>query len=193
MGTTAPVTKRVVASAKLMHVLELASTGRATCRGCGEKIAAKTPRLGERVPNPFSDDGGETTHWYHLRCGTYRRPEAMLAALSETTLEIAPEERAFLTEQAQLGLTHHRLPRVNTASLAPTGRATCRGCKEPIAKDTWRLALVYYEDGRFVPSGFMHAGCATRYLETANILPRVQHFSPALREEDLTALCEALR
>jgi hypothetical protein len=117
----------------------------------------------------------------------------MLAALAETTLEMPPEERAFLTEQTQLGLTHHRLPRVSTAGLAPTGRATCRGCKEPIAKDTWRLALVYYEDGRFVPSGFLHAGCATTYLGTTDVMPRVQHFSPALRAEDIAALAEALR
>lgn len=117
----------------------------------------------------------------------------MIAALAESTLEIAPEERAFLTAQAQLGLTHHRLPRVSTASLAPTGRATCRGCKEPIAKDSWRVALVYYEEGRFAPSGYIHAGCASSYLETTVILPRVQHFSPALREADLAALREALR
>lgn len=179
-----------------MHVLELATTGRATCRGCGEKIAAKTPRLGERVPNPFADEGGETTHWYHPRCGAFRRPEAMIAALATAAPEagvLDAEERALLTREAELGVAHHRLPRVSTASLAPTGRATCRGCKEPIAKDAWRIALVYYEEGRFVPSGFIHAGCASGYLESTALLPRVQHFSPALRDADLAALAEAIR
>jgi Poly(ADP-ribose) polymerase and DNA-Ligase Zn-finger region len=172
------------------HVLELASTGRAKCRGCGEQIAAKTLRLGERVPNPFSDDGGETTHWYHPACGAFRRPEAFIDALATTTVEV--EHRAVLEQEAALGVAHHRVPRVSTASLAPTGRATCRGCKEAIAKDTWRIALLFYEDGRFVPSGFVHASCASSYLETVDLLPRLRHFSQDLTEADIAALAAAL-
>ena len=175
----------------MAHVLELASTGRAKCRGCGLQIAAKTLRLGERVPNPFSDDGGETTHWYHPTCGAFRRPEAFIDALATTTVEV--EHRAMLEHEAALGVAHHRVPRVSTASLVPTGRATCRGCKEAIAKDTWRIALLFYEDGRFVPSGFVHASCASSYLETVDLLPRLRHFSPDLTEADLAALAGALK
>jgi hypothetical protein len=174
----------------MAHVLELASTGRAKCRGCGQPIAAKTVRLGERVPNPFSDDGGETTHWYHPACGAFRRPEAFIDALATATVDV--EQRATLEHEAALGVAYHRVPRVSTASLAPTGRATCRGCKEVIAKDTWRIALVFYEDGRFVPSGFVHASCAASYLETADLLPRLRHFSPDLTEADISALSAAL-
>jgi hypothetical protein len=177
----------------MAHALELASTGRATCRGCGLKIQARTLRLGERVPNPFSDDGGETTHWYHPACGAYRRPEAMVQALESATdaVGVIPDRDA-LTREAQLGITHRRVSRVSTASLAPTGRATCRACKVLIDKDTWRIALLYYEDGRFVPSGFIHAACAVSYLETTDILPRVRHFSPDLTEPDIEALATAL-
>lgn len=173
------------------HTFELASTGRATCRGCGVKIAAKTVRLGERVPNPFSDDGGDTTHWYHPACGAFRRPEAFLDALSTAAIDIP--DRSMLEQEAALGIAHRRLPRVSTASLAPTGRATCRACKNAIDKDTWRVALVYYEEGRFVPSGYMHAGCASSYLESTAILPRVRHFSPDLDDAALTAFAEALK
>lgn len=172
------------------HVLELASTGRAKCRGCGQPIVAKSVRLGERVPNPFSDDGGETTHWYHPACGAFRRPEAFMDALSSTTVDVP--DRNMLEHEAALGVAHHRVPRVSTAGLAPTGRATCRACKEPIAKDTWRIALVFYEDGRFVPSGFVHASCAASYLETTDLLPRIRHFSPDLTDADITALTAAL-
>jgi hypothetical protein len=174
----------------MAHVLELASTGRAKCRGCGQQIAAKTVRLGERVPNPFSDDGGETTHWYHPACGAFRRPEAFLEALTTTTVDVP--DRVMLEHEAALGVAHHRAPRVSTAGLAPTGRATCRGCKEAIAKDTWRIALVFYEDGRFVPSGFVHASCASSYLETIDLLPRIRHFSPDLTDADIAALAAAL-
>ena len=54
------------------HVIETASSGRAKCRGCGEKIAAGELRFGERLPNPFAE--GETTHWFHLECAAFKRP-----------------------------------------------------------------------------------------------------------------------
>jgi len=174
----------------MSHTIAPAPTGRATCRGCGGKIPAHTLRFGERVPNPFTDDGGETTQWYHLACGAYRRPEPLREALAAFPETLA--DRDTLMHQADLGITYRRLPRVSTASLAPTGRATCRACKAPIDKDTWRIALVYYEDGRFAPSGFIHAGCAAAYLETTDILPRVRHFSPALSEDEMEALAGVL-
>lgn len=172
------------------HTIETASSGRATCRGCGDKIAAGTQRFGERLPNPYADEGGEMTHWFHLPCAAYRRPQALLDRLA--TFADPVDDRAGLEREAHLGITHRRLPRVSTAGRAPSGRATCRACKEPIAKDTWRVALVFYEDGRFVPSGFIHAGCVAPYIETTDILDRVRHFSPALTADDLAAFSGAM-
>jgi hypothetical protein len=165
------------------HVIEAATSARAKCRSCGGKIAAGERRFGERLPNPYADDGGEMTQWFHLPCAAFRRPESFLDTLEASSEPI--ENREQLAHEARLGIAHRRLPRVGTAERAPTGRANCRACKTPIEKDTWRLALVFYEDGRFVPSGFMHATCATEYLETTEIMPRVRHFSPGLSEEDL--------
>ena len=160
------------------HVIEKAASGRAKCRGCGEKIAAGERRFGERLPNPFADDGGEMTHWYHMACAAFRRPEPFLETLATTSEAI--DERETLEREARLGLAHRRLPRVSTAGRAPSGRATCRSCRETIDKGAWRISLLYYEDGRFVPSGFIHARCAAPYLETTEILARVRHFSPGL-------------
>ena len=53
----------------------------------------------------------------------------------------------------------------------------CSSCREAIPKGAWRIALVYYEEGRFEPSGYIHVACATNYFETADILDRVRHFS----------------
>ncbi len=172
------------------HTIENASSGRATCRGCGEKIASGTQRFGERLPNPYADEGGEMTHWFHLPCAAYRRPEAFLATLATAADPIGDRER--LEREAHLGIAHRRLPRVSTAGRASSGRATCRACKQPIAKDTWRVALVFYEDGRFVPSGFIHAGCVAPYIETTDILDRVRHFSPALTDGDIAAFGAAM-
>ncbi len=147
------------------HLIEHAPSGRAKCRGCGEKIASGGLRFGEQLPNPFADgDNALMTHWFHLPCAAYRRPEAFLEGLAETTEPI--DNRAELERDAQLGITHRRLPRVSTAERAPTGRANCRACKTLIDKDTWRIALVYYEDGRFVPSGFTELGKSGGIIST---------------------------
>jgi hypothetical protein len=167
----------------MAHFFEQASTGRATCRGCGTKIAAKAWRFGERRPNPYGDEGTEVTHWFHVPCAAYRRPEPFLETLATPDIEVADRER--LEHAARLGMTHERLPLVSTAERASTGRATCRHCREAIAKDSWRIALLYYEDGQFSPSGFIHARCATPHVGTAEVMDRIRHFSPALTEADL--------
>jgi len=171
------------------HVIEAAKTGRAKCRGCGQAIAAGSLRLGERVPNPFSDDGGETTLWYHVACAAFLRPEAFLETIA------APEAAAFaidgretLVHEAGLGAAHRRLPRATSAERASSGRATCRHCKTLIEKGAWRLALTYYDEGRFAPSGFIHIGCAREYLETTEIFGRLKHFSPALTDDELAEI-----
>jgi hypothetical protein len=168
------------------HVIEAAKTGRAKCRGCGQAITAGTLRLGERVPNPFSDDGGETTLWYHVPCAAFLRPEAFLEAIAAPeAAAVVIDGRDALAQEASLGVAHRRLPRATAAERASSGRATCRHCKTLIEKGAWRLALTYYDEGRFAPSGFIHIGCAREYLETPEIFGRLKHFSPALTDAEI--------
>ena len=166
------------------HVIEPAPTGRAKCRGCGRAIAAGELRFGERMPNPFAD--GETTLWFHPECAAMKRPEPFLEAVAALGEPLPDAER--LRAEAEAGLAHRRLPRVDGAERAPTGRAQCRSCREPIEKGAWRLPLVFFEDGRFSPGGFVHARCARAYFETADVLARVRRFRPELGESDLAAI-----
>ena len=53
------------------HVLEPATSGRAKCRGCGEKIAKDELRFGEVTENPYGE--GDRTLWFHPVCGAYKR------------------------------------------------------------------------------------------------------------------------
>ncbi|HXY38174.1 MAG TPA: hypothetical protein VEQ10_00805 [Vicinamibacteria bacterium] len=165
------------------HLIEAASTGRSKCRGCGGKITAGELRFGESLPNPFAD--GETTHWFHLECGAMKRPAPFLEALPAAQ---ALPERERLEAEARRGVEHERLSRIDGAERAPTGRAQCRHCREPIGKDSWRIRLVFYEDGRFQPAGYVHPGCAAAYFGTADVLARVRRFAPDLGEEDVAAL-----
>ena len=172
----------------MTHRIEPASSARATCRGCGQRIAAGELRFGESLPNPFAD--GDTTRWFHLDCAAFKRPEPFLEALEARGEPLDGSER--LASEARRGLAHRRLPRIAGAERAPTGRAQCRACRTAIGKGAWRIALVFYEDGRFAPSGFVHAPCARAYFETTDVLPRIRRFSPDLRDEDLEELRSAL-
>jgi hypothetical protein len=163
------------------HVIEAAATGRAKCRGCGGKIAVLELRFGERLPNPFAD--GETTHWFHLDCAAFKRPEPFLEALAEREEPLDGSDR--LESEARLGLAHRCLPRIDGAEHAPSGRASCRSCRQPIGKGEWRIRLVFYEDGRFAPSGYVHVRCSRAYFETAGVLARLRRFAPDLRAEDV--------
>ena len=172
------------------HVIERAPSARSKCRGCGEKIASGAWRFGESLPNPFAEGEGFMTHWFHVPCAAFRRPEPFLEALATATEDMPDRDQH--RHEAQLGVTHRRLPRASTAERASTARAACRECKEKIDKDTWRISLLYYEDGRFAPSGFVHIGCAAKYFETSEIMARVKHFSPALTDRDLEEIARGL-
>jgi hypothetical protein len=174
----------------MSHVIEPAASGRAKCRGCGRKIGKGELRLGERQPNPYADEG-DMTLWFHLLCGAYKRPEPLLEALASTTEAV--ERVEWLKSEAGRGIEHRRLPRIDGAQRAPTGRASCRSCRERIDKAAWRIPLVFYDQGRFEPSGFIHVECAADYFGTGEVLDRLVHFSPDASPDDRAALERALR
>ena len=175
----------------MAHVIEPASSGRAKCRCCDQPIAKGELRFGERQPNAFGE--GEMTLWFHLRCAAYARPEPFLETRPEGLAEVSLEaELESLAAAARFGIEHRRVPRLHGAERAASGRAHCRSCRELIAKDEWRLALVFFEEYRFNPGGYIHARCAREYFETVELLDRIRHFSPELREQELTEVTTAL-
>lgn len=170
------------------HLFELAPTGRSKCRACARLIERGEFRFGERIPNPFAE--GETTLWFHPLCAAYKRPEPLLEALAG-----APEDlpgREALERVARSSSAHRRLPRIDGAERAPSGQAKCRCCHEPIARGTWRIRLVFYEEGRFSPGGFLHVDCRRTYFERDDVLAPVLHFSPDLVAEERAELTRAL-
>lgn len=178
----------------MAHVIEHASSGRAKCRGCDRKIAKDELRFGEKAPNAFGE--GEMTLWFHLPCAAYKRPEPFLERLGSSNAEdVSTDELSAalaLEQAARFGAAHRRLPRLDKVDRAPTGRATCRHCRELIDKDALRIGLVFFEEYRFQPSGFIHAGCAEEYFGTTDLLDRVLHFNPELTPAELAAIAAAL-
>ena len=169
------------------HVFEPASSGRAKCRGCGRAIQRGELRFGERLPNPFAE--GEMTIWFHPLCAAYKRPEPVLQTLAEATADVP--EREALERAARGSLAQRRLPRIDGAEKAPSAQARCRSCHEPIARGAWRIRLVFNQDGRFSPGGFVHLDCRVAYFETDGILDHVLHFSPDLSDAERAELARA--
>ncbi len=170
------------------HVFEHAPSGRAKCRACGQAIALGELRFGERMPNPYRD--GEMTLWFHPLCAAYRRAEPLLETLDQAPE--GPEARAELERAARQTLAHRRLPRIDGAERAPSGKATCRACREPIPSGSWRIRLAYFEEGRFTPGGTMHLACAPTYFEGQPFREPLLRFSPKLAEAERAELLALL-
>src|SRR5262245_11393087 len=168
----------------MRHVFEPAPSARAKCRGCGQPIGKGEVRFGERLPSPFGD--GEATLWFHPSCAAWKRPASLLEALAAAAVVVPELDETERT--AQFANAHHRVPRIDGAERAPSGRASCRHCKAVIEKGAFRIRLVYFEDGRFSPGGFVHLGCRREYFETGDVLAALLHFSPALAEPDRAEL-----
>src|SRR6267154_1513751 len=118
------------------------------------------------------------TLWFHPLCAAYKRPQPLLEALGETTDSVP--DRESLARAALRSVTHRRLPRIDGAERSPSGQARCRNCREPIVRESWRIRIVFYEEGRFSPGGYVHLTCRKVYFETDEVLEQVLHFSPAL-------------
>ena len=169
------------------HVFEVAPTGRARCRGCNRPLQRGELRFGERLPNPFGD--GEMTLWFHPLCAAFKRPEPLLEALPQ-----APEnlpDRGTVERAAHGSMAHRRLPRVDGAERAPSGQAKCRHCRQLIERGNWRIRLVFFEEGRFSPGGFIHLACRTAYFEGHDVREPLLHFSPDLDDAEREELARA--
>jgi hypothetical protein len=173
------------------HLLEPAATGRSKCKACGRAIARGALRFGERLPNPFAD--ADMTWWFHPACAAYRRPQVFLDAAA-VTATLPDFER--LKAEAQRGIDHRRLPRINGVERARSARARCRACREPIAKDAWRIPLVTFDEGMFNPAGNIHVACSAAYFGTADIFARLEPYTvdlPADAVADLKTTLAAVR
>jgi hypothetical protein len=168
--------------------IQAAPTGRAKCRGCGGAIAKGELRFGETGPNSYGE--GEATSWFHVTCGALMRPEKFLPVL-EASSEVTAE-RDWLLQAARQGVELERLPRLTRVERASSGRATCRSCRELIAKGEWRFVLQMFEEGRPSPIGTIHASCAQAYFGTSDVFGRARRLTPDLGEDDLADLQKAL-
>jgi hypothetical protein len=171
------------------HLIEPAASGRSKCRGCGVPIRQGELRFGECLPNPYAE--GDTMLWFHPACAAYQRAEPFLEALGTTATAVSDREK--LENVARASVAYHRLARIDGAERARSGQATCRSCRRAIPRDTWRVRLVFYQEGRFAPGGYVHLECRKDYFETEDILDALLHFGHRLDEKERELLRREFR
>ncbi len=145
----------------MAHTVEVAKSGRATCRGCRNKIEKGVVRFGEEVPNMFSEEGGTTFRWWHLECGAKGKlANEVRDALKSFAGEVP--NRDALDKLIQDNL-HADYP---YAEHAPNARARCRVCDESLEKGVLRVAFERtVETGMGIQRGpgYMHSTCTFGY------------------------------
>jgi hypothetical protein len=111
-----------------------------------------------------------------------------MEALEQQT-DAGVSDQDVLRRAALTSVEHPRIPRIDGAEKSRSGQAKCR--QEPIEKESWRIRVVFYEEGRFAPGGYIHLDCRTAYFETDDVLAPVVQFSPALNEAERAELIRA--
>ena len=148
------------------NVIEEAKSGRASCRTCKKAIAKGELRFGEEAPNAFGDQ--PSMRWHHLLCAAEKLPAELKATLDQypgTVPNRAELDKAMSDALAKGRAKPGGFP---FADKAPTGRAKCIQCSQPIDKDSVRVAIEREIDtGAMVTkgAGYLHPKCVGAYLE----------------------------
>lgn len=177
----------------MAHTIEIAKSGRAGCRTCRKPIAKGELRFGEETANQFGDAGDTSYRWHHLACAAQKHPDELRSALATYEGEIperAEIDRLLAEAEAK------KPPPFPYADRAPTGRARCQGCGEPIPKDALRVAIERdVERGMTVTkaAGYLHPQCAAAYVEEhggshAELTENLRKNTRDLSEADLEKL-----
>jgi poly [ADP-ribose] polymerase 1 len=146
----------------MSHKIEVAPTGRASCRGCKQTLAKGELRFGEEFVNQFSDDKGMAYRYWHLACAATKLANELAPVLAAYEGEV-PDRTSIDALVAE-----HMRPPFPHAEHAPNGRARCRACDESIPKGELRVAFERTFEGPMGPqksAAYTHARCLPKYLE----------------------------
>jgi hypothetical protein len=146
--------------------IETSPSDRATCRGCNEKIAKGELRFAETYSLPTGEEG---QRFYHLKCGAENARAGFQIALNQFDGDIPnrAEIDAILAAPPKGKAAKGSLPYPH-ADRAPTGRAKCIECEEPIGKGELRVAVEREIDtGAFTTkgAGYLHPACTMAWWE----------------------------
>jgi len=150
----------------MANVIEEAKSGRASCRTCKKTIAKGELRFGHEVMTQFSSD--PTLQWHHLMCAAQKLPVELKATLEAYQGDVPNRAEIDKEMDAAVAKGNAKPAGFPYVDHAPTGRAKCMQCDQPIAKGTARVAVEREVDtGAFVTrgAGYLHPKCVKENLE----------------------------
>ncbi|MBS1120136.1 MAG: hypothetical protein H6Q90_2364 [Deltaproteobacteria bacterium] len=151
----------------MANVIEEAKSGRASCRTCKKTIGKGELRLGVETTTQFSDT--PSLAWHHLVCAASKLPADLKAALDTYPGDVPnrPELDQAMAEAVKKGSAKPGgFPHIDKA---PTGRAKCMQCAEPIEKASFRVAVEREVDtGSFMTrsAGYLHPACVAANVDS---------------------------
>lgn len=170
----------------MSDTIEIAKSGRAACRTCKKNIAKDELRFGEEFANQFSSDGGASYRWHHMECAADKLPHRLKDAMDAYVGEIANRDELEKRISEAASKQKGKSDAFPYADIAPTGRAKCIQCREPIEKGSARVAIERELDtGGMVTkgAGYMHPGCVASYLEKlGDEAPPIEDFTESVKK-----------
>ncbi len=177
----------------MSDIIEEAPTSRSRCRECRGEIEEGDMRFGSEQGGYYGD--GDSYGYYHLKCASRRLPERVLAVLKKMRKSQVEDYDALITAcSTNVKKSQSKYP---YGERAPTGRARCIQCTQPIAKDAFRVAVeMEIVTGAFTRMGaaYLHPACAVTHLGDPNLGALLLGNSPMLSAKELKELaaeCDA--
>jgi poly [ADP-ribose] polymerase len=150
----------------MANVIEEAKSGRASCRTCRKSIAKGELRLGVETQTQFSDT--PSMQWHHLLCAATKLPDELKAALAEFSGTVPNRAEIDAALEQAVRKAAAKPAAFPYADHAPTGRAKCMQCGEPIEKAALRVAVereLEVAGNATRGAGYLHPRCVAENLE----------------------------
>ena len=166
----------------MAHVIEAAKSGRSSCRTCRQGIQKGDLRFGEEALNSFSDSGGTSYQWHHLKCAAQKRPHELRAAMETFAGEIPDREGIEATLREAESKVKPAFP---YAERAPSARSRCIACEETIEKGSLRVAVeqeVQAAGFTTKAARYLHPPCVAGWSDDPELMAKVKKNSRGLSE-----------
>lgn len=170
------------------HVIEGARSGRSRCKTCRKTISKGALRLGILIEGPF----GTGYLWHHLKCAARKQFHRVEQAYEQEAWQHAkvtptklPALEELATERQHAEERAKKRKKIPYAEAAPTGRARCKHCGEPIEKGSLRVVL-----GREVTFGSqvrvgpinVHPGCVAQELDADDCVTEAEELETDIKQ-----------
>jgi len=181
-----------------LYVIEGARSGRSRCKVCRRAINKDTLRLGVLIEGPY----GTGYLWHHLTCAARRKFENVEEAYeleawneAKTPPGKVPtlDELRKVREDADVRKKQRK--QIPYAEPAPSGRAKCKHCEQPIDKGSLRVVLgrgVYFGSQIRTAPINVHPRCVAAELKSEDCTTEIEGFEAALRANSADVSSDSL-